>query len=492
MKGQPGLTSIIHFDAERSFGTIPAPSVTTAAGFPVVLALLGMIGLSVQGSALLVSVASTLACVPLLAWIAGEIGLSRLLKNVVLGCFVLNAAALQYGTAALSEALFTFVIVLGLALLVAARFRAPGAWWLWVAAGLAFGGAYLVRYAGLFLVIGLGLVTVRHLLTSDRVLARGHALALAVASLPVLAGMARNILLVGDWRGGNAKVTSNPLASVLVDVVRGASAPFLGSAPGTLILRASFVAMFLAAVGWLIWNHARRSETRAHLRPATRSVLIDFLLLTAVYVAGVVYAGLFSVIGPNPRYFVPLTPMILLILGMVLQPLLATTARDSRMTRELPVLALAGSFCLYVALNIVVFRQPPVDATALVASQMDLVSGDGTSARAAVMDNLGANRVIVANNGQAVGYVLGLPTVSMVGPQYSNLEWDEQGLQETVRDFDAGVVVISVPQSDVTDDGDFMPSAFVQRLSQGDAPAWLELVHRSSDVLVYAPRLPSQ
>ena len=102
-------------------------------------------------------------------------------------------------------------------------------------------------------------------------------------------------------------------------------------------------------------------------------------------------------------------------------------------------------------------------------------------------DHLGANEVIVANNGQAVGFVLGLPTVSLVGPHFSTLEWDEMAVQETVRRFDAGVVVISVPPPALLGDDDYLPSAFVRRLAVGDAPPWLRLVHRSSDVLVYVP-----
>ena len=85
------------------------------------IALLSLAGLSLQGASLLVSVVSTVACVPLLAWIAGQFGISRLLRNVVLACFVLNGAAIQFGVAALSEALFTLVALLSLALLVAAR-----------------------------------------------------------------------------------------------------------------------------------------------------------------------------------------------------------------------------------------------------------------------------------------------------------------------------------------------------------------------------------
>ena len=45
-------------------------------------------------------------------------GVSRPLRNVVLAGYVFNALVIRYGTSVLSEALFTFLIVLGVTLLV--------------------------------------------------------------------------------------------------------------------------------------------------------------------------------------------------------------------------------------------------------------------------------------------------------------------------------------------------------------------------------------
>ena len=322
LRGLFGQTSILHFDAERSFGT-SRPLVTVALGFPVVAAALSLTGLPIQGAALLVSGISTIGSVLVLGWIAPCIDLSRLLVNVILACFVFNAAVIEFGATALSEALFIFVVLLGLALLLAAQRRPGAAAWLWVAAGAAFGGAYLVRYAGLFFVIGLACLVVRHLISSDRSLARGYALAFAAASLPVLAGIARNVALVGDWRGGNDKVVHNPVLPVFLDLVRGVTGPLLGigNRPETLILRALLVAAFVLAIGWLIAIYVRRRghDRQGRSRPLNTSVLIDYMLLAAVYVAAMLYASTVTVVPPNPRYFAVLTPIFLLAVGAALQ-----------------------------------------------------------------------------------------------------------------------------------------------------------------------------
>ena len=90
--------------------------------------------------------------------------------------FVFNATMIEYGTSAMSEALFTFVVLSGVALVVAARLDTDGSQWRWAAAGLCFGAAYFVRYSGLFFVLGFALVLIRHLLASNRALAKRYAI----------------------------------------------------------------------------------------------------------------------------------------------------------------------------------------------------------------------------------------------------------------------------------------------------------------------------
>ena len=74
-------TSLVHFDAERSFGVIPAPLVISPPGYPFTLALASLGGPSLATSGLLVSAMSMVACVPLIAWMSERSGLSRRLST---------------------------------------------------------------------------------------------------------------------------------------------------------------------------------------------------------------------------------------------------------------------------------------------------------------------------------------------------------------------------------------------------------------------------
>ncbi|MDB5865296.1 MAG: hypothetical protein JWO70_3102 [Betaproteobacteria bacterium] len=477
-------TSIAHFDAERSFGFIPAPVVTFPAGYPLAIALVSQAGLSLHSAALLISAASTVVCVFLLAWIAQRLGIARGLRIVLLVTFVSNAAVVYYAACALTEALFTALVTAAVALLVAARAR--GRAWYWIAAGLVFGIAYFVRYAGLFFVVGLGIVALLHVIARERSVAKGYILACAAAGALVAAGMARNILIVGNWRGGNEKVIGSSLSTVLVETVRAMNGVFLGPGSalhgGTLIARALCAALFTLGTVWLAWRYLRQRRAADGPFQAGHGFGIDLLLLALTYGACMFYAGLTTVISYEARMFVPLVPLIILLVGLVLQAFMAD--RQSARPARIPIFALLASACLYLFLNVPASLKAtdgPTSASALV--------GWGPGEEKAVLRTVtarAAKPVIVANNGQAVGYLLDLPTVSMVGPYYSSVEWNEKTLRDTIQRFNASAVVISIPQGRATDD---VPSAFVHKLAAGDAPQWLEPAYQSGAVRVYTPRL---
>ena len=500
LAGRIGYTSLIHYDVERSFGVLPAPMVTFPSGYPLAIAFVSLVGVSTQTAALLLSAASTIACIPLLFWLGVQLGFSRAIRNVVVACFVINGIVSEYCAAALSEPLFMFLTLVGIASLVKARSHRNGdGLSYWLAAGLALGAAYFVRYAGLFFIVGLSILMVRYLMTRERLLARGHAIALAASSVFVIAGVARNILLVGNWRGRGEMLVSNPLLSVLVQTIQAINGLILGvgtarNAPGgTFVPKALFAALLFVGVAWLAWARWRKRSTAIEQQPPIFDVGTDLLLLSAAYVACMIYAGHTSSISYGAaRHFLPLIPLILLLLGLLLRFLLPKLEQHAT-GRRLPLAALAISFCCYAYLNLLVIRKPRIDEEAVVAEQFKSGGSGAEASRAAVLSVIGPQGVILANNGQAVGYFLGRPAISTVGPTFSDIVWDEVTVRATIQRFHVAAVVISGPVQGQSDDEADIPSPFVQQLAQGTAPPWLKLQHRSGPVLTYVPVMsPSQ
>lgn len=489
VRGRFGETGVIHFDAERSFGRVPAPLVTFPLGYPSLIALVRLTGMSLLHAALVLNVVATLGCVVLAWWISGRLGLRPGIRGAVMAGIVCNGALLQFALTASTEMTFTVLVTGGAALLLRARESGKDLRW-WIASGVAFGAAYHVRYAGLFLIIGLFGLAARHVLSRRRGLLLGYGVAASTAVLFVAVGMARNILLVGNWRGGNEKAVSNALVDVLAQTGRAANGLVMGP-PGTaptvsLILRVLFVAAVVITTV-MLWR-ARRGAPAPYLVAGqdarsreTRDYACDLLLLVGAYSAFMFYAALTTVISYGTRMFVPLVPLLAVLAGVWLSRWLP--AGDTPLLRHSP--ALAAAFGLYVVLNVISFASPLVDRATVVVAQLNGRTDSGATIRE-LIDATGRG-VVVANHGQALGFLLGRPTVSLVGPHYSNTEWDEQRVRDVVDRYSAVALVITAPNPAQPASTDLIPSPFVGSLAEGQAPEWMRLVGRSGPVSVYFP-----
>ena len=82
-------------------------------------------------------------------------------------------------------------------------------------------------------------------------------------------------------------------------------------------------------------------------------------------------------------------------------------------------------------------------------------------------------------------------TISLVGPAFGTIVWNEATVRSTIRRFNVAAVVITPPISGHLEDDD-LPSPFVRELAQGQSPSWLTLALRSGRVLVYIPAFPER
>jgi hypothetical protein len=303
---------------------------------------------------------------------------------------------------------------------------------------------------------------------------------------------ARSFLLVGNLQGGAETVVDRALLPVLAESAQAINAIFVYgpgfvSDFGTLTERVLFLGLFyvgillLAASSFRGWMLASRSTFTA------ADDVVDLALLTLVYGAGVFYAGLTSWVTYGVRLFVPVIPLLLLLVGFAIDRMLAAVPRAA-VVRRASVAVLLASLVPYVALNLAGLGDPsPVDGAA-VAAAFDERDAGGRSARTVIGAITGPDGVIIANDGQAVGYELQTRTVSLVGPDYSLLTWDDATLRATVERFHVAAVVISTEIPTGLGNGvDDLPSPLIQALAAGQSPPWLRLAYRSAMIVVYVP-----
>ena len=484
-----GKTSLLHFDEERMSGAIPAPITTFPIGYPLLVGAAEAPGLSVERAALLISLLAALACVFVLDAIGRRLGLTVTARAWVLAAFVASSWTPLFAISALTEAIFTLAILAGLALLLAAldvpeKHRAR--FGVALAAGMLLGLSYWLRYAGLFVLLALLPVAALAWAMKRRDAAANALIAFFAGALIVAGGMLRNIALMGSWRGGNTKTIENSMGHIAHEFAIAIRDLLFGEPRMSewLVLRGLLLAAIVIAciAGVAFYLKRPRGEP-----PADGSVKLAAGALLAVivsYVSALTYAAAHTGISYGARYFYPMLPLAALLVGVAI----AWTEQGIRDagSRSRWRAAVAGVAAAYALLHVTLFlqEQPPAPHD-YVAKRLDTRISKDLTARQAVLSRTGADDVIMANVGQATGYVLHRPTISLIGAHLGAREWNEAAVRETMRRFGVKLLVIYTPGPD--DAVIPYPSAFIERLAKGDAPGWLHRIGASDAVILYSP-----
>lgn len=489
--GQVARTSLLQFDEERSHGIVPAPLTTFPPGYPLLVAAASLAGVSTTMAGIGVDIAATLGSLLLLWPLGRRLGLAPGAIHCVQLFFALASTTLTYATAVLAEAPFTCMLLLALTGGVAAL-QAAHAGRSWrrqaVLAGLALGAAYWLRYAGLFAIVGVvGLA----LLTLRRRWASGPAWTVAAVALAVAAlGFARNIALVGTWRGGNTMSVHHALPRLVRDF--GVALKDLVLAPDALTqawpARLLLSGLLLAAVA--VATVQCVSRPRPHATVGNDQAMAAGLLASVVvaYTACLIYAAATTMITFGFRFFSPLLPALALLAAFGWQ---AVSVRLGTPVARRCWTALGVSFTLLLAAThaTLYLARPVSDIQAAMAARLNARTGpDGRSAAELIQTLAGRDGVVVATLGQPTGQVLRLPTVSLVGPEFSATAWDEAAVRRTLQRFGSQVLVVHLRGEDGLVDE--QPSPFIARLAAGQAPDWLQAALRNDRLAVYRTARP--
>jgi hypothetical protein len=492
LSGRLGFTSLPHFDAERSLGVVPAPMVTFPSGYPLLIAAAALGGIGLERAAFVVSAASAMLALPLMFQLAGLVGLPTRYRLLVTGLFALNSSTLIYAATANSESTFTLVAVAATGALLVSRSVVIETRLRWsLVAGLLFGFGYWVRYAGLFLVAGVALILARDLLGRKRREIVGSVITLAAAIALVGAGMVRNILIVGNWRGGNEKAVENPILELGGKTLWAINQLFMGSTScsetHTCTVRLALVLIASAVVLWAVrgrtWRHSVPKHYHLDLETLSRRTpSLDLLTLTLTYSACMFYVARITVITYDSRLFLPVLPF-LLILAASLWHRLVGASKD--LPRWLPIVGVL-SLAMYVGLNLTAFFATDMRGAAdSVRVALGARVASNESARSVVKRLAGESGVVLATNGQPIGYWLGNPTISLVPPQFARTIWDESTVRREMDRYSASILIIAVPGQRFPDNVDIVPSAFIRHLADGYAPHWLHEAYRSPDLAIF-------
>jgi hypothetical protein len=452
-------TSLVHFDTERSHGRIPAPLTTFPPGYPVMVATTSLSS-DLEDAARVLSCVCYAGTVALLAWALILTEVAPLFRQFALLVFITNVVALNFATAVLTEPLYLLLSTGALVGLIWAETSAltrriviARA----VIAASAAGLAFWVRYAGLFLIAAVvGYAVFRLSLPGSRFRTEF----LFSTLVPVtFAGslMLRNLVTVGTWKGGNETLVRHPVRGVLADYARAQLRLILGQHAVTfgvwesslLVGGLGVTALLITAVwkgglpntGWRRMADRRRQDAVA--------LMVGLCIL--VYSAGMFYAGLRTVISFGTRMFLPMLPPYLLLLGMGVNRLTSrwpASAQGAWLRTGLLLVTIG-----YVGVNARdLYERPSPARHEILAAQYAKPMADGRPLREWVESHISVGDAIVAADGQATGYLLHRPTISMVGAESSPVRWECDEVREQMKRFRATFVVLYKPSSIIDKD----------------------------------------
>jgi hypothetical protein len=479
-------TSLVHFDTERSHGTIPAPLTWFPPGYPLAIALVSSMGLSYERAALAVSVACFALTAVGLWYVVRMLDPARWTARAAVILWLMNSHAVACSASALSESMFTFFSLAILFFLLKADNPASprhGVWWFGMA--VAAGISYWVRYAGLLWVVSCVVVLLAGLMVGHPRRPSWRTVAVVGMSLVALLAplMARNMALTGDWRGGNNTPTTVPVLTVagafpgiLFHLLLGDSA--LGRLWLALLLMAAGLAGAIALGPGMAKGRGFDGKSVWAQMPIAKLGIAAALLV--VYSGGIAAIALRSPITFMARMYIPVLPYIIVLSTCAIAALSrhSDKAKYSRGLTISLVLLAAG----YVEGNQTSRSSIPPDSFERVNAALRLPDRAGFSVKERLDEKLTASEVIAATDGQAAGYIMNHPTLSLVGHQYTRVNWDEEKVRAELGRFRASYLL-------VFRDPALAPvvreSRFLDALAAGRAPDWLRLDDFNAAVCLY-------
>ena len=476
--GRGLTTSLVHFNTERSHGTIPAPLTSFAPGYPLAVAAAGLVTRNLDDAARWISGISFAITAGLLAWGLILLRIPVFARIALTLLFITNFVTLTYSAAVLSELLFTALTTGAILTLIwneptkrSARLPAVRVAVPFVLIGL----AYLGRYAGMLLVVP---VTAYALFRFWQRRDRTPVVHFALAFLPLVPFSIvslHNWLSTGTWRGGNEVPTYTPPLTVAADYVRSQYHLLFGE---HAVRAGVWEFLVLAGLAWLAviglrsWN---KSTAGVEIESAAWSWM---LVTTVFYSAAMCYLAMRVTISFADRMFQPLLPVYLLMAGLVL----SRVARAAGGAAWKVALAMLVVGC--IGTNARDFSDPPMrDMTAVITGLYAKPIPAGKSLRGWVDSTIPMGEAILAGDGQVTGFVLQRPTVSLLEAHYSTVRWNCGTVSETMRTFHSQYVFLYQPWVNpalpLADESDFVRASL-----KGAPPCGFTIAAQTPDIVI--------
>ncbi|HZR29488.1 MAG TPA: hypothetical protein VFA71_11985 [Terriglobales bacterium] len=472
-------TSLVHFDTERAHAEIPAPETWLPPGYSAVIYLVSRLGPGRELAAEIVSVLGAVLVALFLCRLCPVIGCSVNATRFPVFLWIASSYAAAYSRTLASESLFTAAVTAAILLLLVSDQslrRHDAVPTTLISAFVLSGLSSWIRYAGYFIFCGFLLYALLLLFMNVKRKIVVYASLLAGGSI-IAALLLRNIVLTSSWQGSNTTPFSSPVLETASISVRAFIKLIFGDDARTHI--------WLPIIGGctvILLSAAALLNARRRL-PASRPLYILMSLL-CVYCALMFFAGLHTPISFGSRMFFPVLPLILALMSWFFV-WAGQSVSFAGNKRQIAVLSISVFTVSYVITNIrSQFAALPPSPAATVRQQLAQPDDQGMPLGDWIDSHLDSRTTIVAAEGQATGYVLHRPTVSLVEHRFSMVNWTEAQVRQTMTVFHAQYLLV-FPGAGPSDAPSEYESQFLSSLVKRQYPDWLQIAESNPEVIVY-------
>ncbi|MBB6091649.1 hypothetical protein HNQ60_000495 [Povalibacter uvarum] len=489
IEGRGYSTTLIYYEEQMTSGVSPAPQTVWPPVFPLMIALLLAMGVPTLYAPFIVAVLSHAAsCVALYVLMRRL----RVVPAIAIGATlawtvaVLPNVLVLRGLSESTYALFTLLTLLVLAPHDRELSRRDC-----FLAGVFAIATFLVRYAGIAVVGGLGVVMAARWVARPRWSTFWDAVvAMAVPVLIMAATFIRNLMLAGTLSGG----PSVEYGSTGMEVARSLiwstlqTLGFYGSTGGFLVL------LLLAVASWFTWEFLAARKGRVHTTELSGANYVPL----AVAASSIVFSvALLALLGYqrtpamiNSRYMLPLLPLVIAIVAYVFSGILS--ARPDEPVRRMRTLSAAGVILvgfLAVQVHAGVYwsdwfrRESQLGAVMAALNQRY----EDRSVRDWLLEHSSGDDALLSDGGQLLGLLIDRTTIGLADREWTTRTWTEAEVHSLAQRFKVKFVLFFPESFDPTAESN-EHRVFFRELAAGTRPDWLALEVDTPLLKIYQAR----
>jgi hypothetical protein len=486
-------TSIVFYDPQYALSTTPVPQTVFPPGYPLLIALVSLLGPNAELAMYLVSLASYAFSAVVTYELLTHAG-HRYSMRLIFGSAWLGFGFVWvYVFNGLSEFSFTLLTLLSL-LCISRSEMSPEKRQRWIVlAGTFAAFGFLTRYAGLFFIASLGgFFLFRFLRERTKPVFYDLMLVAIVPVLAVAATFLRNYLVVGSIHGVPSYPNDKSWLSVLQSFYWSVSGLLGYSVNDWMNARIPEMLLTLFIIALVVLLFARRKQfhyeassvsrlfARGHVSISAAYVLVSLAMLS--YVAATTRSGAIT-----PRYLIPLIPFCLILLAEVTRGV-STTVRGVVSDKRVALITLAAMVVVFLAGQLAVFREEmaklrQVYHYADISQMLDRPYASDTL-RLFLAHTVSAQTPILTNESQALGAAARVPALGLSLSPYSRYMWTSHEVANLVRRYNVPYVIFFPTWFDPA-----LPEhsnqIFFRELQAGHPPPWLRLLFSNERIRLY-------